>query len=221
MKDEGGAPGRRRDTYHHGDLHRALVAEALDLARSGGTSAVALREATRRSGVSPNAAYRHFANREALLDEVGLETALMLGSAMREAADKAIDAHAEDDSCTRAIEALLAAGTAYVDFALSEPGWFDAAFSVSSNGWQATLEPVPGDEGLPTAVLSDLVRQDGLHWHFGIDYRDIRLLMMSTLHGFCILLNTGPLRTVDRDDARRRLRAILRRTISGAASPVR
>lgn len=59
------------------------------MARSGGTEAVVLREATRRAGVSPNAAYRHFANREALLDEVGLAAADQIGVVMREAVAEA------------------------------------------------------------------------------------------------------------------------------------
>jgi len=59
-----------RTTYRHGDLRRALIDAGLELARSGGPAAVVLREATRRAGVSPNAAYRHFADRQALLEAV-------------------------------------------------------------------------------------------------------------------------------------------------------
>src|SRR3954454_13446250 len=59
-----------RRTYRHGDLRRALVEAGTDLARSGGPDAVVLREATRRAGVVPNAAYRHFASRDELLDAV-------------------------------------------------------------------------------------------------------------------------------------------------------
>ena len=59
-----------RSTYHHGDLRRALLEAGTDLAREGGPDKVVLREATRRVGVSANAAYRHFADRDALLDEV-------------------------------------------------------------------------------------------------------------------------------------------------------
>jgi AcrR family transcriptional regulator len=59
-----------RTTYRHGDLSRALVDAGVELARSGGPAAVVLREATRRAGVSPNAAYRHFADRHALLEAV-------------------------------------------------------------------------------------------------------------------------------------------------------
>ena len=50
----------QRSTYRHGDLRRALLDAGIELARSGGPDAVVLREATRRAGVVPNAAYRHF-----------------------------------------------------------------------------------------------------------------------------------------------------------------
>ncbi len=40
------------------------------MAREGGPDAVVLREATRRTGVSPNAAYRHFSDRDALVAAV-------------------------------------------------------------------------------------------------------------------------------------------------------
>ena len=53
----------KRSTYRHGDLRRALIEAGLELARVGGPDAVILREATRRAGVVPNAAYRHFEDR--------------------------------------------------------------------------------------------------------------------------------------------------------------
>ncbi|MDZ4359203.1 MAG: TetR family transcriptional regulator, partial [Variovorax sp.] len=56
-----------RSTYRHGDLRRALLDAGIELARDGGPNAVVLREATRRVGVVPNAAYRHFASRHDLL----------------------------------------------------------------------------------------------------------------------------------------------------------
>ena len=59
-----------RSTYRHGDLHRALLESGVALARAGGPEAVVLREATRRAGVVPNAAYRHFGSRQELLQAV-------------------------------------------------------------------------------------------------------------------------------------------------------
>lgn len=60
----------RRETYRHGDLHRALVEAGTEMAREGGPQAVVLRETTRRVVVAPSAAYRHFEDRRALLDVV-------------------------------------------------------------------------------------------------------------------------------------------------------
>jgi len=64
------SPSSPRSTYRHGDLRRALLDAGIELARQGGPDAVVLREATRRAGVAPNAAYRHFANRQDLLAAV-------------------------------------------------------------------------------------------------------------------------------------------------------
>src|ERR687893_1691822 len=68
MVSEAGSP--KRGTYRHGDLRRALVEAGTEMAREGGPDAVVLREATRRAGVAPSAAYRHFADRQELLDAV-------------------------------------------------------------------------------------------------------------------------------------------------------
>src|SRR6202040_3275216 len=59
-----------RSTYRHGDLRRALLEAGTQLARAGGPDAVVLREATRRAGVVPNAAYGHSASRWELLQAV-------------------------------------------------------------------------------------------------------------------------------------------------------
>src|SRR6195256_2223509 len=73
-------PARR--TYHHGDLRRTLLDAGVALARDGGPDAVVLREATRRAGVVPNAAYRHFASRQELLQAVRAAALSALAVAM-------------------------------------------------------------------------------------------------------------------------------------------
>jgi AcrR family transcriptional regulator len=61
---------QKRKTFRHGDLRNALITAGLEMAHVGGPNAVILREATRQAGVSPNAAYRHFASQAELLDAV-------------------------------------------------------------------------------------------------------------------------------------------------------
>ena len=75
-------PPQSRPTYHHGDLRQALLDAGIALARDGGPEAVVLREATRRAGVVPNAAYRHFASRHSLLQAVRAAALAALAVAM-------------------------------------------------------------------------------------------------------------------------------------------
>lgn len=111
-------------SYHHGNLRPALVDTAVGLARSGGADAVVLREVARRAGVSHNAAYRHFADKEQLLGEVSQRAMDQLERAMREG----IAAVRVRDRARRARAELHAVGRAYVEFALAEPGLFTVAF---------------------------------------------------------------------------------------------
>ena len=75
-----------RRSYHHGDLHAALVRVAGEILDQGGPATLTLREAARRAGVSHSAPYRHFADREALLAEVSAQGFVQLAAALRQAA---------------------------------------------------------------------------------------------------------------------------------------
>jgi AcrR family transcriptional regulator len=108
-----------RKPYHHGSLHAALVEASIALAREGGPDRVILREAARAAGVSHSAAYRHFADREALLAEVSQFARNELAAQMRRRVNRAKDPRRR----------LRAVGTAYIDFALTEPGLFRTAFT--------------------------------------------------------------------------------------------
>ncbi|MBO1766931.1 TetR-like C-terminal domain-containing protein [Allobranchiibius sp. GilTou38] len=111
--------------YHHGDLAAALVAAGLELVRAGGPAALGLREATRVAGVSPSAAYRHFADRAALVSAVADQALHQAGRAMQARMD---DDGADTDPARRARGHLRAVGLGYIDFALAEPGLFQLAF---------------------------------------------------------------------------------------------
>ncbi|MGO2312063.1 MAG: TetR/AcrR family transcriptional regulator [Brachybacterium tyrofermentans] len=110
--------------YHHGDLRAALVAEGLELTRSDGPGALSLREVTRRAGVSPAAAYRHFRDRSALLGALGLEIQSRVVERMRARTAEPGVADPAEESLRR----LRGVGLGYIDFACEEPGWFEMAF---------------------------------------------------------------------------------------------
>src|SRR5687767_6619369 len=54
-------------TYHHGDLRAALLRASGQVLEKEGISGLSLRDVARRAGVSHNAPYRHFPDRDALL----------------------------------------------------------------------------------------------------------------------------------------------------------
>jgi len=96
--------------YHHGDLRAALLDAADQLLDAGGDGAVSLREVARQAGVSPTAAYRHFADKEALLAALAARHYGDFGRALAEAGT------------------LKGMGAAYLRFALARPGRFRLIF---------------------------------------------------------------------------------------------
>lgn len=91
--------------YHHGELKSALLAAGATLLEKQGVENLSLREAARLAGVSHNAPYRHFPDREALLAALAGEGFEILGRALDKAGKSG----------------PLARGAAYVQFALEHP----------------------------------------------------------------------------------------------------
>jgi len=191
-----GGPVARRSTYRHGDLRRALVDAGIELARAGGPDAIVLREATRRAGVVPNAAYRHFANREALLQTVRAAALSMLATAMENELaglrrTRRADVHAR--------ASLRAVGAAYLRFAQTETGLFRTAFAVP-DAVEADNDPAKaGSSGLnPFQLLGaalDRMTEAGVlpaERRPGAEY-----LAWSAVHGLALLIIDGPLRQLE------------------------
>ncbi|WP_022883318.1 TetR/AcrR family transcriptional regulator [Glaciibacter superstes] len=191
---ESGITGR--STYRHGDLRRALIEAGVELARDGGPSAVVLREATRRAGVSPNAAYRHFTDRQDLLDEVCGACQSFVALAIEAEQAKITDV---PDPLEQAHQVLRAVGVGYLHFALAEPGLFQTAFSASPDMEEATNEERAGESGLtPFQLLTKAI--DGVEAAGGIPPErrpGAEFLAWSAVHGLAILLIDGPLRGID------------------------
>ncbi len=187
------ASPRMRNTYRHGDLRRALLEAGIELARHGGPDAVVLREATRRAGVVPNAAYRHFASRQALLQAVRSAALSKLAVAMEAELDAVPRA---TDPVDLARARLRAIGTAYLRFAQDETGLFCTAFAIPD---ETRGEPIPakaGNSGLNPfqllgAALDGLVEVGVLaaERRPGAEY-----LAWSAVRGLAMLFIEGPLR---------------------------
>lgn len=182
----------RRATYRHGDLRRALLDAGIELARRGGPDAVVLREVTRQADVVPNAAYRHFANREDLFQAVRSAALSQLAIAMETELAKPGGGLSPAEW---ARDRLRAVGAGYLRFAQAEPGLFHTAFSVSDKVENDTDPTKAGNSGLNpfqilNAALDELVDAGVLPHERrpGAEY-----LAWSAVHGLALLIADGPL----------------------------
>lgn len=105
----------KKRAYHHGDLARSLVTAALELIARRGPESLTLREVTAAVGVSHGAAYRHFADKEALLAAVAEEGYRGLAQRLASAVNAA---NVLPNTRIRAL------GAAYVEFAMARPAHY-------------------------------------------------------------------------------------------------
>ena len=176
-------------------MRSALIEAGVELARSGGPDAVVLREVTRMVGVVPNAPYRHFADRDALLAAVRDQAVMQLSQRMADGMSKVrAGAHTPTGARLR----VRAVGEAYLAFARTEPGLFDSAFAAADHPPQgASDQPTPLEH--LQAALDDLVQAGVLE---PARRPNIEFPTWATVHGLAVLLR-GPLRSLpDREKTR-------------------
>jgi len=186
-----GAERRRRP---RGAVRDGLVAAGLELARTGGPEAVVLREATRMVGVVPNAAYRHFADRDELLAAVSAAAMQELASRMAAGVARVPGKHGDPAAARQRLGAI---GAAYLEFAHEEPGLFATAFALPQRHAYGAPDDGTGRDRMPLGqlrtVLDELVdaglldrrRRDGIEYP-----------IWSTVHGLAMLTGQGPLRDI-------------------------
>lgn len=101
------------------DRRQRILDAAVALIDAEGLSSLSMREVARRAGVSHQAPYYHFADRESILAAIAEEGFRRLNAGLAEAARKS-----GRDTATR----LTRAGRAYVAFAAANPAYFRIMF---------------------------------------------------------------------------------------------
>jgi AcrR family transcriptional regulator len=162
-------------TYHHGNLRPALVRAAMELLEERGETALSLRAAARRAGVSPAAPYRHYADREALVSAVA-------SVGYRELAERLAAAHPSPSTP----EQLASVAIAYVQFALERPALFRIMFG----------EPCDHDNDdrvAATAAVSSYVRSIAQRTFPQADAEAMATAIWALVHGLAFLHLDGKL----------------------------
>ncbi len=167
--------------YHHGNLRLALVEQGLVLLESSPQGEFSLRELARQVGVSANAAYRHFANKEALLVALAAEGFRRLQAAQVQAAMTVASLK----------EGFRQAGRAYVRFAQDNPALFRLMFG-------GLLSNHPSEELSQAAHAAFGTLQTSVAQLLGLDEADHRVTVSamsawSVVHGLSHLVLDGQL----------------------------
>jgi AcrR family transcriptional regulator len=166
--------------YHHGDLRRALLQEAVRTIHTRGITAVTLREVGQALGVSRTALYRHFADKQALLAAVAGEGFRTLRTAL-------LAAWAEGGQGADGLDRM---GLAYVRFAITHPSHYRVMFSgvVRDRVHETLTDPdTHAFQALVDAILEEQragrVRAD--------DPQQLALYVWSVVHGVAMLALDG------------------------------
>jgi AcrR family transcriptional regulator len=175
---------KRADRYHHGDLSRALLTEAVRTIQAQGVERLSLRTVAGRLGVSQTALYRHFADKNALLAAVGREGFRMLRLALTAAWD-------EHGRGRAGFEAM---GVAYVTFAVTHPSHYRVMFGVFIESSAKDPDFVAESTAAFQVLVNSLIEQQ----HSGLVRQDDPVLLArmvwALVHGIAMLAIDGRLR---------------------------
>lgn len=173
----------RKTAYHHGDLRKALLAEAANIVETDGVPALTLREIARRLGVSHAAPGHHFADKATLLGELAAEGFDELSRELEQGQTKG----------RTPVARLCEAGRGYLRFALKRPGhyrvMFGGALKDAAKSPHLAAAGARAYEALRSAVIAAMPAaraKNALH------VEQAAFLAWSATHGAAMLLLDGP-----------------------------
>jgi AcrR family transcriptional regulator len=178
-------PARKpRRPYHHGNLRRALLDEALATIRAEGVDGLTLREIGARLGVSRTALYRHFADKRALLTAVATE-------GFRTLRQQLVTAWEEGGRGRAAFQSM---GVAYVRFAVANPSHYRVMFGGVVDAQPREPELAVEATGAFQALVDALatLKRDGVVR--GDDTVLMARFVWAVVHGVVMLAIDGQLR---------------------------
>lgn len=171
---------KEKSRYHHGNLSESLLDAVDEIATKFGLEAVTLRACAKLVGVSPSSAFRHYADKRALLTAFATRAMHQLTDAMAQAKKQAEEQEQDEFS---------AVSLAYIDFALTKPAFFRAMWR------EETI--YASDEHYVTAVklLSSFMQAGFADTIDDVDpnsFSPEELLAWSSVHGLAQLFVEGP-----------------------------
>ena len=178
---------KRAGQYHHGDLRRALIDQALKIIDKEGTEALTLRGVGDALGVSRTALYRHFADKQALIAAVARE-------GFRDLRVSLVEAWTREE---HGFQGLQSMGLAYVAFAVAHPSHYRAMFGRFVESCKKDPELIEEARAAFQALVEALVELQQEGQARGDDPLLQARFVWSVVHGVAMLAIDGQLREGD------------------------
>ena len=163
--------------YHHGDLREALIGASFTLVAEDGAENFLLADACRLAGVSTAAPYKHFRDRDEVLE-------IVVARAFDYMSDRILAAVSEAGVGT--LEGIRAMGRAYIAFAIEEQRLFRLMFGQHPKLKQAECVVDDGRK-----CFAGVIEQVGLYCaanNLEGDPTEIALRLWTFVHGAASLL---------------------------------
>ncbi len=169
---------KKINTYHHGDLHAALLETSLALIEEKGAQALTIREVARRAGVSHAAPYRHFRDKVDLLHSVAEEGLTMMIDRMR----RRMAEHPNDP-----LMRFRACGLAYIDLVVQYPSHIRVMFGAAGKEYgrsEKARQTAAAIFDLLLEAIRDCQADGSIR---AGNPKDMALAAWSMVHGFAVL----------------------------------
>ena len=160
-----------------------MLDASLALIEEGGLDRLSMREVARKAGVSHQAPYHYFGDREAILAGIATEGFGMLQQELSRSLNK------QAASQTSAIET---AAKTYVDFALRHPGYFRVMFrsdAVPIENYPEALHNADAAFGMLVQTIDRSFASEPPEAR-----RNLAFVCWAFMHGLATLLLDGPLK---------------------------
>jgi AcrR family transcriptional regulator len=173
--------------YHHGNLRNALLRAAIGVMADKGVSQFSLSEIARSVGVTPAAAYKHFADKDSLLKELAQHGFAELRQAFERVAPQAMPAK----NAKQASQRFEKIGEAYLQFGLNEPALFQLIFGKGASTFRQGI----ASNGERTPTFAYFAEALEALYEFGLIARrptpQDQWFAWSAIHGATELLISG------------------------------
>lgn len=187
-------PGQvSRQSYHHGDLRRALLKAAAEAIAESGVTALSMRDLARRAGVSHAAPAHHFTDKAGLLTALATDGFERLGKALA--------------TSRLASNSLLELGVTYLRFALADRATFEVMFRtdlyhaadpdllaarrLAADALYAGMTDLPDAPLATTPESPARPAREGTAELVSDEVREVGLAAWSMVHGFATLWLSG------------------------------